>query len=68
LNNTTGSNNIALGVSAGTNLTTGSNKIDIGALGAGGESNTIRLGKAGVQTVSAANPNSRFGGCRYLSF
>ena len=48
-NNTTGSNNIALGISAGTYLTTGSNNIDIAALGGSGESNTIRLGKYGVQ-------------------
>ena len=51
-NNTTGSSNIALGVSAGSNLTTGSNNIDIGGLGVAGESNTIRLGKAGVQTAA----------------
>jgi predicted ribosome quality control (RQC) complex YloA/Tae2 family protein len=41
-----------LGASAGVFRTTGSNNIDIGALGAGGESNTIRLGKAGVQTAT----------------
>ena len=51
-NNTTGSNNIALGFQAGSNLTTGSNNIHIAALGAGGESNTIRLGKNGVQTAT----------------
>ena len=51
-NNTTGSNNIALGFQAGLNLTTGSNNIHIAALGAGGESNTIRLGKKGVQTAT----------------
>ena len=51
-NNTTGSNNIALGFQAGLNLTTGSNNIHIAALGAGGESNTIRLGKNGVQTAT----------------
>jgi hypothetical protein len=48
--NSTGSNNIALGFLAGNNLTTGSNNIDIGAFGAGGESNTIRIGKSGLQT------------------
>jgi hypothetical protein len=52
LNNTSGSNNIALGVSAGLSLTTGSNNIDIAAIGAGGESNTMRLGKFGVQTAT----------------
>ena len=45
-NNSTGSNNTALGRSAGVNLTTGSNNIDIGSLGAGGESNTTRIGTA----------------------
>ena len=52
LNNTTGSNNIAVGSSAGSNLTTGSNNIHIGALGATGESNTIRIGRAGTQTAA----------------
>jgi trimeric autotransporter adhesin len=47
--NTTGSNNIALGSNAGINLTTGSNNIDIGAAGIAGESDTIRIGKMGVQ-------------------
>ena len=51
-NNTTGSSNIALGASAGSNLTKGSNNIDIGGLGVAGESDTIRLGKAGVQTAT----------------
>jgi hypothetical protein len=47
---TTGGNNIALGFQAGMNLTFGSNNIDIGALGSAGESNTIRIGKSGIQT------------------
>jgi uncharacterized coiled-coil protein SlyX len=47
--NTTGSSNIALGTSAGSNLTTGSNNIDIAAFGTAGESNTIRIGKSGIQ-------------------
>jgi Chaperone of endosialidase len=47
---TTGSNNIALGANAGSNLTTGSNNIDIGAFGGAGESNTIRIGRLGIQT------------------
>jgi hypothetical protein len=40
-----------LGLTAGFNLTTGSNNIDIGAgvLGAAGEANTIRIGKQGTQ-------------------
>jgi hypothetical protein len=48
-NNTTGSFNIALGSHAGANLTTGSNNIDIGARGVAGESNTIRIGRIGLQ-------------------
>jgi hypothetical protein len=47
--NTTGSSNIALGFNAGSNLTTGSNNIDIGAFGAVDESNTIRIGRPGLQ-------------------
>jgi len=47
--NTTGANNIALGSNAGSNLTTGSNDIDIGAPGVAGEANTIRIGKQGTQ-------------------
>src|SRR5262249_3448514 len=46
----TGSSNIAIGASAGKNLTKGSNNIDIAALGVAGESNTTRLGKKGTQT------------------
>jgi hypothetical protein len=48
----TGSNNIALGSSAGINLTTGNNNIDIGALGLAGESDTIRIGRVGVQKTA----------------
>ena len=48
--NNKGSSNIALGLNAGGNLTTGSNNIDIGSVGAGGESNTIRIGSAQVRT------------------
>ena len=47
---TTGGGNIALGFQAGVNLTTGSDNIDIGALGAAGEASTIRIGKPGTQT------------------
>jgi len=42
--NNTGSFNIAIGYTAGVNLTTGRDNIDIGATGAAGESNTIRIG------------------------
>src|SRR5881394_3387647 len=49
IQNTTGSSNIALGNSAGQDLTTGSNNIDIGNLGAAGDSKTIRTGTAGTQ-------------------
>ena len=45
----TGSNNIAVGFRAGINLTTGNNNIDIAAFGVAGESNTIRIGRIGVQ-------------------
>jgi hypothetical protein len=52
LQNSTGSNNIALGYHAGINLTSGSNNIHIGARGIAVESNTIRIGKAGVQKIA----------------
>ena len=45
LANNTGSFNVAVGYTAGANLTTGRDNIDIGALGAAGESNTIRIGR-----------------------
>jgi hypothetical protein len=48
--NATGGSNIALGESAGINLTTGKNNIDLGNKGVAGESNTIRVGKKGTQT------------------
>jgi hypothetical protein len=51
-NNTTGNNNIAVGSTAGFNLTTGDNNIDIGNNGVAGESNTIRIGDAGVQDAT----------------
>jgi hypothetical protein len=38
-----------LGVLAGANLTTGSHNIDIGNYGRRGESDTIRIGKGGIQ-------------------
>ena len=51
-NTTSGHDNVALGSSAGFNATTGSNNIYLGAnvQGAAGESNTMYLGKPGVQT------------------
>jgi predicted ribosome quality control (RQC) complex YloA/Tae2 family protein len=52
LENSTGSNNIALGSKAGTHLTTGSNNIDIGALGVTGEADTIRIGRVGLQKTA----------------
>ena len=50
LNNKTGSSNIAVGSQAGSNLTTGSNNIDIGPPGNAGEANTIRIGRPDTQT------------------
>ena len=41
-----------MGDCAGVNLTTGSNDIDIGNVGAAGESNTIRIGTQGIQTAT----------------
>jgi hypothetical protein len=48
--NNTGNNNTALGNVAGTNLTIGSNNIDIGynVGGVAGESNTIRIGNSDI--------------------
>jgi|KBSMisStandDraft_5_1062788.scaffolds.fasta_scaffold07423_9 hypothetical protein len=51
-NNTGGNNNIAIGASAGFYVTSGNNNIDLSALGATGESNTMRLGKYGVQKTT----------------
>ena len=50
--NTSGSKNIAIGLAAGANLTTGNNNIDVGNNGVGGESNTIRIGTQGTQTAT----------------
>src|SRR5205814_3939865 len=50
LSNTAGSNNIALGVLAGSALTTGSNNIDIGNKGKAGESQYCRIDTVGTQT------------------
>jgi len=49
---TTGGTNIALGFSAGSALTTGSNNIDIGNVGVAAESSTIRIGTQGTQTAT----------------
>jgi len=48
--NTSGGDNIALGFNAGSQLTTGSNNIDIGNVGVAGEANTMRIGIEGTQT------------------
>jgi hypothetical protein len=50
VSNTTGTVNTALGVGAGASLTTGDFNIDIGNPGVAGESRTIRIGDALVQT------------------
>ena len=52
LSNTIGSRNIALGEGAGTNLTTGSNNIDIGNAGMAGESGKIRIGTKPTHTAT----------------
>jgi hypothetical protein len=41
-----------LGLSAGANLTTGHNNIEIGNIGVADESNTIRIGTQGTQTAT----------------
>ncbi len=51
-NNAAGSNNIAIGATAGFYVTNGNNNIDLSALGATGESNTMRLGRYGVQKAT----------------
>jgi hypothetical protein len=48
--NNTGASNIAVGSNAGVNLTTGINNIDIGNVGAAGESYTIRIGGTQIRT------------------
>ena len=63
----TGSNNVGLGFNAGYNLTTGSNNIHIGNFGDSADTNTIRIGRLGLQTrafmqgirgVTTANGNA----------
>jgi hypothetical protein len=48
--NTSGDSNIAVGADAGFNLTTGDDNIDIGNRGIAGESETTRIGTAGLQS------------------
>src|SRR5438094_279117 len=48
--NATGLKNLAIGHQAGIKVTTGSNNIDIGAVGGSGDSNTIRIGAGDIQT------------------
>lgn len=52
LANTTGSNNIGIGLEGGADLTTGSNNICIGTSGLAGESGTIRIGAGGRQSAT----------------
>jgi hypothetical protein len=49
LENATGSKNIAVGFQAGRGVGTGSNNIDIGNVGASGDSDTVRIGIVGTQ-------------------
>jgi uncharacterized coiled-coil protein SlyX len=65
---TTGDNNIALGAHAGFNISTGSNNIHIGNVGAGNESGTVRIGDnnqtkafiAGINGVNQGSPTAVF--------
>src|SRR6059058_1464248 len=50
VNNTNGSANVALGLRAGVNLTTGDFNIEIGNAGVAAEARTIRIGTTGTQT------------------
>jgi hypothetical protein len=52
LESTTGDRNIALGLAAGSGLTTGNDNIDIGNQGIAGESNTIRIGRVEAQRAT----------------
>jgi hypothetical protein len=49
LRNLSGDGNIAVGFNAGANLTVGDNNIDIGNVGVAGETETTRIGTAGIQ-------------------
>jgi trimeric autotransporter adhesin len=66
-NNITGSGNIAIGAGAGGNLTAGDGNIYIGDVGAGGDSNTTRIGLAkttqrafilGIRGVTTGNADA----------
>src|SRR5262249_21998699 len=50
--NLSGSFNVALGMDAGVNLSTGDHNIDIGNEGVAGESDTIRIGTVGTPTAT----------------
>jgi hypothetical protein len=50
--NLSGSFNVALGMDAGTNLSTGDYNIDIGNEGVAGDSGIIRIGTVGTQTAT----------------
>ncbi len=50
--NTSGNDNVALGSGAGTNLTAGSNNVEIANAGVAGESGKIRIGTAGKQNAA----------------
>jgi trimeric autotransporter adhesin len=52
INLMTGNGNIALGSGAGDLLDTGDSNIDIGNEGNAGESNTVRIGTAGIHTAT----------------
>jgi hypothetical protein len=64
----TSNNNIALGAHAGFNISTGSNNIHIGNVGAGNESGTVRIGDsnqtktfiAGINGVNQGSPTAVF--------
>jgi hypothetical protein len=66
LANNTGSFNVAVGFTAGANLTTGRDNVDIVHLGVAGESNTMRIGGgkqtatfiAGIRGVTTRNANA----------
>ncbi len=51
--NTTGSNNIAVGHFAGFNVTTGNHNIHIGNAGNGADTGRIRIGTVGIQTATS---------------
>jgi hypothetical protein len=51
-NNNAGSDNIALGLGAGGNITDGSENIDIGNAGVAGDANTIRIGTSGTHMAT----------------